>query len=321
MPDLNLPFLTVTEDDLVRIKHLFQRCAHRPTNPLSGISPEKAALALVHAVEYLLADRISEGIGAGGWGVSDRLYMSRLYGPEEAANVHESVMTTVVVVQALHDCLLRMEDSGIRFGRREPRNLFEFITNGLDAYVKERWDARRGHGGVLTPGREGDLALVPRYRHTAWLFRLWHLLPKYRERMQLTAMNLLQEFDFVKWTGEKVATDVAAHSAISILEGSPLCDSLGGGIPARVKYLKHVLEGQIESKFSREQQGWTSGNISEGGRQLYTLFVCIEMACMYSQPQEALVEQMHAALQATMRGQWHPPKGGGYRLSLAERAT
>lgn len=316
MPELNLFFFTITEADFARIVSIIQQWTKRPTNIFKDTNPEMITLALTNSIEYLLADRITDGIGKGGWGHSDKEYMSCLYGSEVADQVHESVMTTVIVTHALHECLMRLESTGTRFNNLSPRDLLDSIVDDLDTYLQNRWDALKGHGGVLIAGREGDFILTPRYRHTAWLFHLWNLLPRYRERMQTTATNLLEEFDKVKWREEKVATAVAAHSAFSILEKDPLCKALGTTVPDRVKHLKNVLEAQIESQFSRDISGWTSGNALQGGRQMYTQFVCAEMANMHSFPETRLAVQMCAALESTMCSKWCSADGRGIPLTI-----
>ncbi len=313
MPELNLPFITLSEVDYSRIVQLFRQWTKRSSNPLNHIDPEKVTLALANSIAYLLSDRIKEGIGRGGWGYSDKEYMRKLYGSEVADQVHESVMTTVVVILALHNCLLQLEKTGIKVNGRSPRDLLDTLVDELDEYLRYRWDNQKGHGGVLVAGREGDLILTPRYRHTAWFFHVWHRLPKYRDRMKLTAINLLEEFDRVQWSDEKVATAVAAYSAFSLLENDPLCDALAA-VP-RVKHLKHVLEGQIESQFNHELSGWTSGNTLLGGRQLYTLFVCAEMAGMNSFPESVLSSQLLEALETTMGSKWCAFDGRGVPLS------
>ena len=314
MPDLNLLCVTITEADFTRTANFFRRWLRRPSSPLGQTSPERLTLALVHSIEYLLSDRITDGIGKGGWGHSDRAYMECLYGPETASRVNESVMTTVVVAHAIHDCLLGLEKAGILIKEHSPRHVLDTIVDELGTYLRDRWDARRGHGGALVAGREGDFTLTPRYRHTAWLFCLWQCLPKYRDRTQLTALNLLEEFEMVKWEEETVATDVAAYVAFCLLENDPLCGALGVEAAARVRYFKHVIEGQMGAKFSSDLSGWSSGDALAGGRQLYTLFLIAEMTGMFLRPKDTLTMQMVAALDATMSEEWRSADGVGVPL-------
>jgi len=284
----------------------------RPFNPFAHADPTLLFGALTNAANYLLSDRLEEGIGKGGWGRSDRKYMQDLYGEEAIQDFHDSVMTTTVVVEALYKyltCLAQREEERSACRLKELRDA---ITHQLDQYLEPRWDKDKGHGGVLHPGRENDVTLVPRYRHTAWLMRLWVLLPGYRKNCLRTAQNLVEEFDRTDWSREKVATDMAAHSAFSAaLDTKGVCGDVGD---EKISYYVDCLEDQVLKKFEDDLPGWTSGRDRLIGRQPYTLFVLTEMAAVWSQPSSRLAVKMETALRATMREPWSKDNEDGVAM-------
>lgn len=299
------------KEDYNRLTKQYKKWRERYSNPLKNIELDKITLALANSIEYLLGDRISDGIGEGGWGYSDIEYMKLLYDLKAYNPGKESIMTTAVCIMALNDSLLCLDKLGILLNTDNPKTVLNNVFNDLKGYLDPRWDKKKGCGGILNVDHESGFIITPQYRHTAWLLHLWKLIPGYRDRMRLTAANLLMEFDAIDWISQKVATAVTAYSAFSLLENDPLCISLGTETPSQVKHYKYVLEGHIESQYSIELSGWTSGNALQGGRQLYTLFVCAEMAKFYPNLDTNLKTCISNALKTTMSKKWRSVEGYG----------
>ncbi len=310
------PSVTFDESDVSRVASLFARAFKRDNSPLRKIDQVVATQALANAIGYLLKDRIQRGAGKYGWGRSDKAYMKYYYGAGAARGIHkESLMTTVVVIESLYKCLPRLADLGVQIDGHCPADLLGSIASELAVFLEPRWDEDEGHGGILVDGRECDLVLAPRYRHTAWLLRLWMTLPQYHGRVSKTADNLVRKFGSVRWEEEKVATDVAAHSAFSLMEdNNDLCGDVDSD---EITRCRRVLEGSIESKYTRDIRGWTTGSIAERGRQAYTLFILAEMTGMYKRTAEPLTQKMQEALHGTMQEPWRSPTGCGVLLEPA----
>ncbi len=298
------PSITFDESDINRVISLFARAFKRDDSPLRDIDQDVVLQALANAIGFIINDRIKEGVGKYGWGYSDKAYTEHYYGSDATRDTHkESLMTTVVVVESLYKCLPKMSAMNAKIGDQCPARLLDSILSDLKVFLEPRWNSKHGFGGVLMDSRESDFVLAPRYRHTAWLMRLWMLLPQYRERVPRTAENLLNEFDEVQWNEEKVATDVAAYSAFcSMEENIDLChNDIDSG---KIKRCKQTLEDKIESKYLWGIQGWTAGNVAERERQTFTLFTLAEMTAMYKRGEDSLTQKMREALHATMQEPW-----------------
>ncbi len=272
-------------------------------NPFNTIPEPTVSKMLTNAVVYLLNDRLNGGIGKGGWGVSDQTYMRHLYGNEAAAQgPPDSVMTTAVVVLGLQAYCALLGRSNTERTKKSAEGLQNEILSGLRGYVKPRWDRRTGYGGTLARGREADPKMTLSYRHTAWFLRLWLSVPGYLKNGLTTAQCLLDRFEDVDWEEEKVATAVAAHSALNLaLSTEPVCRALDAN---RATYLVNCLQDVIVAKYRKDVRGWTSGISRVGGRQPYTLFVLSEMAHAYDKGPSALTEMMSEALEDTISGRW-----------------
>ncbi len=297
--------LSVSDTEILKWSKWLINHISIPFDPFKEVSTDEFLTAINNLVKYLLMDNILEGLGQGGWGHSDRKYMEYLYGGEEASRTNDSVSTTVVVVEALYEYLSHIGSSKIESNQIEesPIKLRDLIVLRLNNYLLNRWDSKTGAGGALSIGREGDPILAPRYRHTASLLRLWTLLPGQLQKSMITAKNIIDNFKNVSWEKEKVATDVAAYKALDIIQNNIELFKLLG--EDEVIFYKNCLKDQIVSKYNDKIEGWTSGKNPIGGRQLYTLFVLVEMADIYKEPSSLLSQKMTNALKATMRPPWN----------------
>ncbi len=310
MPTFSLPGVQFTDEEILRYGKWLLARIKRPFNPFRDAQPEVVSRALTNSVNYLLQDRITDegSIGRYGWGHSDKMFMRAMYGEPSARETHDSVMTTMVVVEALHEHLSRIELFEPQKNAEASRELRELLTFDLRKYLEQRWNNKTGEGGRLVRGKENDISFAPVPRHTAWLMRLWVFLPGYRQNCLITAKNLVTTFSKVNRQPDKIATNVAAHLAFIAIQQIPeLCREIGED---RVVLCKKVLEDRIAHQYVRELDGWTSGKVPEDGRQPYTLFVLAEMAQSWSDPSSCLKPLLESALRATMQAPWTTKDGG-----------
>ena len=64
------PSVTFSDSEMLRIGRLVTRAFKRDDGPLRKIDQTVAAQALTNAIDYLLRDRIEEGVGKFGWGAA-----------------------------------------------------------------------------------------------------------------------------------------------------------------------------------------------------------------------------------------------------------
>ncbi|MDY6972786.1 MAG: hypothetical protein SV775_10705 [Thermodesulfobacteriota bacterium] len=253
--------------------------------------------AVVSAVDTLVADRVVSGPGSGGWGRSDVAYSAYLYG-EGGEVVTDSVSTTVVTMEALArffssiDTLEKWK-SGAKQAWWE-----QTIRQQVREYADKRWNPRTGEGGTLKQGKEGDSVYAPRYRHTAWLVRLWYILPGTFKNLEKTVQALIDGFDFVQWNTQKVATPIAAYTALQRLGTRKTSE----GIVSITKreFLQDALIDIVKETYNSDINGWTSGIDPQRGRNLYTLFVLAELAEHWEHVDNELRGMMDKALLRTM---------------------
>jgi len=252
--------------------------------------------ALISAVDTLVSDRVTSGPGAGGWGRSDAAYMSYLYGEGEV--VTDSVMTTVVTMEALTRFVSSI-DMLDKWKTRAKREWWEeTIRQQVREYANKRWNPRTGEGGTLKKGREGDWVLAPRYRHTAWFVRLWHILPGTFKNLETTVQALIDGFDSVPWDTEKVATPIAAYTALRQLAGRKTSEGIV--LRAKREFLQDALLDIVKATYAPSIYGWTSGIDPQKGRNLYTLFVLAELAEDWEHVDCELRNMLTEALQNTI---------------------
>lgn len=258
------------------ILNFFKKAATDNKKPLKNWSLDLAIQALAPAVEWLLADRVAEGIGIGGWGQSDAKYMLYLYGEGEA--ITDSVMTTVVTMEAITRFINIIEL--LELGEWNSSKQREWwncsIQQDVFEYAKKRWNPRTGEGGTLKLGREGDWALAPRYRHTSWLVRLWLILPGTYKNIRTTIRALVEGCDIVPWDTEKVATPVAAYTALRELAKRHTVEGILPKVESEL--LSDIFLDLVKAKYKPDIKGWTSGLDPRKGRHLYTLFVLAELS-------------------------------------------
>jgi len=252
--------------------------------------------AVVSAVDVLVSDRVVSGLGSGGWGRSDAAYMSYLYGEGEV--VTDSVMTTVVTMEALTSFLSSI-DTLEKWKSGAKREWWEqTIRQQVREYADKRWNPRTGEGGTLKQGREGDWVLAPRYRHTAWFVRLWYILPGTYKNLERTVLALIDGFDSVSWNTEKVATPIAAYTALRQLGMRKTSEDI---VPkTKREFLQDALLDIVKATYKPDIHGWTSGIDPQEGRNLYTLFVLAELAEDWEHVDNELRNMLTEALQSTI---------------------
>lgn len=303
---IQLPGVSLDLDDVLKWGKAVSAKLHLMKTPWAAISPDQMSEALSRAVFFLLADRLSDGIGRGGWGLSDKVYMADLYGPETGGQTQDSVMTTVAVVKALHaycDFLRGHAET-----RAEGTAMWAALNDDLTPYLQARWDPVLGCGGTLARGRENDWCIRPSCRHTAWLLDLWLVLPGYQTRVAKTIEYLLAATERIDWRSEKVATPVAVHSSLHRLQGFP--QLLETKTREAMQVRMGLAEDQIVAKYVDRISGWTSGLSEENGRQTYTWFVLAEMAHIWGAT-GSLASCMKESLAASLKPPWSVPTAKG----------
>ena len=246
---IKLGAVEIELSDLRKAVLLFRGLFERSQSPaaiLDCVDPKKLLVSLGNAIEFLLKDRLEEGIGKGGWGRSDRIYMSDLYGPEEGVVTRDSVMTTVSVIVALQaaDKLLRRFSSA--FAVHTWPQIWDEIRSGVNTYTKERWDSATGAAGTLRSDRDGTPRLAPSYRHTAWFLRLVTTDCAFVDAARI-AQHLIKVFDGVEWEKEKASTPAASLSAFELIERDE--GLLGLVNKAGVTYRRQVSEQVLVKKY------------------------------------------------------------------------
>ncbi len=291
-------------ETILSSRQLFER-SQNPASFLDCVDRQKLLSSLGNAIGFLLRDRLEEGDGKGGWGKSDSLFMSDLYGPKAGADTHDSVMTTVSVIVALQaaDRLMRCFSSA--FAVHTWPQIWDEVRSGMSAYTKVRWDFSTGAARML-PLEKGRT--TPRYRHTAWFLQLAGTDCGFVDAERI-ARYLIENFNSVHWEEEKAATPAAALSAFDLMKRDE--GLLGLLNEAEVAERWRLAEQVLVERYVTDLEGWTSGMDPEKGRQLYTLGILAVLADLFADTATPLGALMQRAMEATLQSPWRGRSGSG----------
>lgn len=310
--DITVDFSSIVDVLKEKLKRL-SGLATKET-PFSNISEAKLSMALVNAINLLLNDRLTDGLGRGGWGHSEKIHAREFFGEKAANRTEDSVMASVNTILALRACISLLRQS------KSPKvlDLLSKIANivykDFDGYIGRRWNKKYGYGGILKYGRENEGNILTSYRHTAWLLLLWLEDMRYARNIEITYQYLVDNFEVTNWKRESVFTDFATYSALkSVLDYNQQSKSLN---VERVPMFFSSLEASILSKYVFELNGWTfedqkteeNKNRWLAARQPYTLCVLTEMAHHFDKT-NGLAHSMKRALDETIKGDWKACNG------------
>lgn len=257
------------------------------------------------AVHWIVNDRISEGIGKGGWGKSERAWMTHVFGQEAGSRTREAIFSTVAAVEALkaHTKLLQ------HYNRQNTCYRWDDIESNLMGFLIDdgRYNQISGLAGKLgVDGSDGGRTANLDYRHTAIVLRLWHLQSKWEDYFQLTGRALIDHFgkkEFVDWRSERVVTLVMAYKALVILKASGYLQ-----LTADIENKLKRITGHVVGKFDEDLAGWPakpedvtfSSEQKVESRNYYTLLTLAMMPEEWDVGNEELKNQMAQSLHATI---------------------
>lgn len=297
------------------LKDFFQRLYNNVRSGRVRIDKHSESIiytSLLNAVKYLLDDRLADGIGKGGWGTSDRIYMTSMY--VDAEGVQDSITTTVGVVLALRSYATLLTNRETYYEQEFGKSISRSLGN-LDEYILfcNRWNPHTGEAGTLKVDREGGAHPAFLYRHTARFLTLWLSYPEYIGRRAKTVECLLNKFDINALSEDKanVADSICAHVAFTEIINKKY--EFNSEHILSIPTLINQLEQIIISKYVDEINGWCppAGISTEACRQPYTLLLLSEMPYAFNSASPYLVELMNEALDSTIKGPWMANGGCG----------
>jgi len=303
---INLGIVSVEETDFKRLEFLTDLFKNRrPISP--NYQSDFFIAALKVLVNYMLSDRITEGLGQNGWAISDKKYMTDLYGERIIKDFNDSLMTSVVVSLAINTFYREFKKKKCLSNELE-EYLERLISYSIIPYFKEHWIESLGAGGTFSLDRENNKRIVPTYRHSSWLLLIWLEFPIFYDRVEKSINYLLTDYERVNWLEEKVATDIAAYKAFNRIMQLDEFSRLISNSKIEV-YLKD-LENRITAKYVENIHGWTSGINKKRGRQIYTLFVLAELANYFEDKSKRFYENIHTAWDYSIDGDWNILRDG-----------
>lgn len=229
------------------------------------------AEALVSVMQLLLEDRITEGIGIGGWSKSAPNYVELIYGKEPAAAIFESMTDTSLVVEAL----MAYND----FVKSSPKiDQIPVYDESLKAHLDRRWNPDKGYAGTIKIDREGGLS-GEHLRHTAMITRVFGQVPALKRNLGKTLeflANKVENMNRKEWDDEKIATPVAVYVAMKYARsGHYLTDDL-------IKKVTQSAIDQMISRYDPALKGWHSGPSIQTSLPYYTLYLICETSDLWN---------------------------------------
>ena len=280
-------------------------------NPFSEVPEDMLFRALFKAVELIVNDRFTEGPGKSGWGKSDKLFVTELYGENVASRIEDSVTITVNAIFALRSFISFLMQSDSSEAHKLLCKIGEIVCD--DEYVGKRWNSKYGWGGKLLYVKANEFHIAACYRHTAMLLRLWLEDARYCNNIPVTYQYLIDNFDTIDWKRECIDTHILTYVAFKALLSHPQQSNLLD--LKKIPILMGGLEASIVSKYKFTLEGWTcceeqdNLNASRAGRQPFTLCALSEIAGCFSASGD-LSHIMERSLRDTINGSWKVANGG-----------
>ncbi|NQT03472.1 MAG: hypothetical protein HQ580_15705 [Planctomycetes bacterium] len=304
-PLLDIPKAVTVGQTLKILKYLWP-AKSKYKRIFSNIEKSCVIESLENAVRWIIDDRISEGEGKGGWGKSERAWMTHVFGEAAGRRTNEAIFTTVVITEALHRHTLLQK----KLGRKSEYYRWDDTIKGLMPFLidKKRYSERTGKAGKLgTMGSDGGWKPNYDYRHTALILRLWNLSSVWKDYYFRTTSALLENFDdedFVDWKKERVVTLIMAYKALKIIKESGE-DCSGQELENKID----VIRGKIVDKFDPDLIGWPAKSVDDSftnemkikSRNYYTLLTLAMIPEEWEGQNSELKEMMTQSLNATCR--------------------
>jgi hypothetical protein len=314
---INIGPVSVEFSELERLLEGCVQKFYKHNNPFNGVTEVSIQKALTTVLYYLLNDRLTEGVGKGGWGKSEKNYAYDVYGKEAANMAEDSITTSALAILGIEQYIALLREYGQEGCGRALVEAWESRWPEIDVYLKNRWNERIGWGGVIFyGGHELEQGIRPSYRHTAWLLRLWLKLPHhlYVERAKKTAKYFIESYQNYDWAQEKAFTSIVAHSTLTELKR---CEWLTHILDmGQIMFLQEFFEKEIIDKYDYQFDGWVSGSNHEIGRQSYTLSAMCEMPYIFEDTNSDLNRKFQKAWNETLFGKWKSKDGIGIPKQL-----
>lgn len=303
---INTGIITIEESDFKRIKLFLENIRNNSTLFINYQS-EYFISGLIRLCNYILNDQIKNGLGKNGWAISDKKYMSDLYGKKNVKDFNDSLMTSVVVSLALNKFYKEFKKKDC-LSDELVKHLENIINKSIITYFDEHWTLTTGSGGTYTRDRENNIRIVPTYRHSSWLLLIWLEFPIFYNRVEKSIKYLLDDFENIDWKKEKVATEIATFKAFNAIKQ---LDEFNSFIKnSKIDLYLKSLENSIVVKYNENIEGWTSGINIKRGRQIYTLFVLAELANYFGDKTRKFNECIQSAWINSINGEWDILKAG-----------
>ena len=271
---------------------------------LGSIDKQWLVNRLDDTMKWIINDRISSGIGKGGWAKSEAAWMAHAFGEEAGKKTNESILTTVVAMEALHrhNALMKKMKRKVAFYQ------WNKIVDELLPFLigKKRYSEESGKAGKLgSIGSDGEWKPNYDYRHTALILRLWSLSSRWNDYFDLTKNILLSSFDdkdFVDWRGERTVTLVMAHNAFRLIQEKSVANDQD--LLSKIG----IVGGKIVNSFDTELVGWPAKSVDRQftnemrlrTRNYYTLLTLAMIPQEWRGENEELSEQMDMSLKHTL---------------------
>lgn len=297
--EVGVDLLTIVKDSLAALTKVHADIKQRWF--ISSLTRLGVENTLSNIINYLFEDRVTEGIGAGGWSKTASKYVELIYGREAANAIYESMTDTALAVEAI-----KSFEHFINHSHRDYE--IKTLDDPLREYLDRRWNPKRGDAGTLKSGTAGFRMERDHIRHTAMIVRIFGQIPELRRNLRKTADYLskrILEMDADDWQDEKVATPIAVYVAVRYFEkyGKYLSMDI-------IDKVKQVTIDESISRYDSDLKGWHSGPFKEVALPFYTLFLLAEMPEMWLSD-SVLRKQMEESLKSLLGSVIESPHGYG----------
>ncbi len=247
-----------------------------------NLDPKKWLSIMQDVGNFVLADRIREGIGTGGWGYSywqkciPQTYPDER--PEDSTRSRDSFLSSAMVLEELMalDRLVKNEETSLL------SNL-DVVMSDFERYAMARYDPLDGRVGGLKTTSTGEPAVAPHPRHTAMALRVWEILGEKESCLRQTSIAVMKLAEMVNLQKENALSLAALYSGVQfVVSKRHLVDGVKEAWPeGRLsdRTAPTRLDAALVESWNQRIRGWQLSNGGDLDRTAnwYSTFVLREV--------------------------------------------
>ncbi len=297
--EIGVDLTSLAKESILRLAHARTKSKHNKL--IKAITSFDIEETLSKIIIYLFGDRVTEGIGTGGWSKSASKYVDLIYGRKATNPIYESMTDTALVIEALKsfEGFVKVSQSSCEI------NIYDDL---FKCYIKERWNFKGGDSGIWQDDREDGQFVWNHLRHTAMIVRIFGSIPELKRNLGKTAewlQSKVLQMDGNDWQKEKIATPIAVYVAVKYFEkhGKYLSSDT-------IDKIRQITIDETISRYDSNLKGWHSGPFKEIALPFYSLFLLAEMPEIWLSD-SILRKQMDESLKSLLGLMIHSPHGYG----------